>query len=195
MSRTSISSDSSTSSTLSSSSLGSPSTAAEMPTSPTRVLGGPLTPKRGPPQFKHRATRHFKSKPPKKGVKGYVSWTLQCTEQMEIEIYTEIRVTLSEIHFFSWVWHVLCFVWIDLAMKSLEWRVLAVVSSMYFVTVNFFLICQISYFECKNRETVIWNNKLFACKDRESFCEYLFLTTWCKCSNNMCNTNNIIWYM
>ncbi|ROL27992.1 Retinal cone rhodopsin-sensitive cGMP 3',5'-cyclic phosphodiesterase subunit gamma [Anabarilius grahami] len=37
--------------------------------SPKRV--GPTTPRRGPPKFKQRMTRQFKSKPPKKGVKGF----------------------------------------------------------------------------------------------------------------------------
>ncbi|XP_056114183.1 retinal cone rhodopsin-sensitive cGMP 3',5'-cyclic phosphodiesterase subunit gamma [Rhinichthys klamathensis goyatoka] len=36
---------------------------------PTRV--GPTTPRRGPPKFKQTMTRQFKSKPPKKGVKGF----------------------------------------------------------------------------------------------------------------------------
>lgn len=31
---------------------------------------GPTTPRKGPPKFKQRQTRQFKSKPPKKGVKG-----------------------------------------------------------------------------------------------------------------------------
>ncbi|EOA97726.1 Retinal cone rhodopsin-sensitive cGMP 3',5'-cyclic phosphodiesterase subunit gamma, partial [Anas platyrhynchos] len=34
---------------------------------------GPTTPRKGPPKFKQRQTRQFKSKPPKKGVKGYHS--------------------------------------------------------------------------------------------------------------------------
>ncbi|KAL6476201.1 hypothetical protein MHYP_G00147000 [Metynnis hypsauchen] len=38
---------------------------------PTRAVNGPTTPRRGPPKFKQRMTRHFKSKPPKKGVKGF----------------------------------------------------------------------------------------------------------------------------
>ncbi|XP_030646199.1 retinal cone rhodopsin-sensitive cGMP 3',5'-cyclic phosphodiesterase subunit gamma [Chanos chanos] len=41
------------------------------PSTPTRVVGGPTTPRRGPPKFKQRMTRQFKSKPPKKGVKGF----------------------------------------------------------------------------------------------------------------------------
>ncbi|XP_034367968.2 retinal cone rhodopsin-sensitive cGMP 3',5'-cyclic phosphodiesterase subunit gamma isoform X1 [Arvicanthis niloticus] len=32
---------------------------------------GPTTPRKGPPKFKQRQTRQFKSKPPKKGVKGF----------------------------------------------------------------------------------------------------------------------------
>uniref|UniRef100_A0A6I8MYY5 Retinal cone rhodopsin-sensitive cGMP 3',5'-cyclic phosphodiesterase subunit gamma n=1 Tax=Ornithorhynchus anatinus TaxID=9258 RepID=A0A6I8MYY5_ORNAN len=32
---------------------------------------GPSTPRRGPPKFKQRQTRQFKSKPPKRGVKGF----------------------------------------------------------------------------------------------------------------------------
>ncbi|XP_005073039.1 retinal cone rhodopsin-sensitive cGMP 3',5'-cyclic phosphodiesterase subunit gamma [Mesocricetus auratus] len=32
---------------------------------------GPITPRKGPPKFKQRQTRQFKSKPPKKGVKGF----------------------------------------------------------------------------------------------------------------------------
>ncbi|KAM4634176.1 retinal rod rhodopsin-sensitive cGMP 3',5'-cyclic phosphodiesterase subunit gamma [Polymixia lowei] len=40
-------------------------------TTPTKVTGGPTTPRRGPPKFKQRMTRQFKSKPPKKGVKGF----------------------------------------------------------------------------------------------------------------------------
>ncbi|KAG5279392.1 hypothetical protein AALO_G00077300 [Alosa alosa] len=60
MNRNRISSNSSSSSSL-----------AELPTTPTRVVGGPLSPRRGPPQFKQRITRHFKSKPPTKGVKGF----------------------------------------------------------------------------------------------------------------------------
>uniref|UniRef100_A0A8C3V5J6 Rhodopsin-sensitive cGMP 3',5'-cyclic phosphodiesterase subunit gamma n=1 Tax=Catharus ustulatus TaxID=91951 RepID=A0A8C3V5J6_CATUS len=39
--------------------------------SATRVTGGPATPRKGPPKFKQRQTRQFKSKPPKKGVQGY----------------------------------------------------------------------------------------------------------------------------
>ncbi|XP_037370194.1 retinal cone rhodopsin-sensitive cGMP 3',5'-cyclic phosphodiesterase subunit gamma isoform X2 [Talpa occidentalis] len=31
----------------------------------------PTTPRKVPPKFKHRQTRQFKSKPPKKGVKGF----------------------------------------------------------------------------------------------------------------------------
>lgn len=38
--------------------------------SATRVVGGPVTPRKGPPKFKQRQTRQFKSKPPKKGVQG-----------------------------------------------------------------------------------------------------------------------------
>uniref|UniRef100_A0AAR2K7B7 Retinal rod rhodopsin-sensitive cGMP 3',5'-cyclic phosphodiesterase subunit gamma n=1 Tax=Pygocentrus nattereri TaxID=42514 RepID=A0AAR2K7B7_PYGNA len=37
----------------------------------TRVSGGPATPRKGPPRFKQRQTRQFKSKPPKKGVQGH----------------------------------------------------------------------------------------------------------------------------
>ncbi|KAB0348586.1 hypothetical protein FD755_001832 [Muntiacus reevesi] len=32
---------------------------------------GPTTPRKGPPKFKQRQSRQFKSKPPKKGVKGF----------------------------------------------------------------------------------------------------------------------------
>ncbi|NXA48575.1 CNRG phosphodiesterase, partial [Nothocercus julius] len=32
---------------------------------------GPATPRKGPPKFKQRQTRQFKSKPPKKGVQGF----------------------------------------------------------------------------------------------------------------------------
>ncbi|XP_044534495.1 retinal cone rhodopsin-sensitive cGMP 3',5'-cyclic phosphodiesterase subunit gamma [Gracilinanus agilis] len=32
---------------------------------------GPTTPRKAPPKFKQRQTRQFKSKPPKKGVKGF----------------------------------------------------------------------------------------------------------------------------
>ncbi|KAM4901015.1 retinal cone rhodopsin-sensitive cGMP 3',5'-cyclic phosphodiesterase subunit gamma [Geospiza fortis] len=32
---------------------------------------GPTTPRKGPPKFKQRQTRQFKSKPPKKGVRGF----------------------------------------------------------------------------------------------------------------------------
>ncbi|EPQ18567.1 Retinal rod rhodopsin-sensitive cGMP 3',5'-cyclic phosphodiesterase subunit gamma [Myotis brandtii] len=39
--------------------------------SATRVTGGPVTPRKGPPKFKQRQTRQFKSKPPKKGVQGF----------------------------------------------------------------------------------------------------------------------------
>ncbi|XP_053424067.1 retinal rod rhodopsin-sensitive cGMP 3',5'-cyclic phosphodiesterase subunit gamma isoform X1 [Nycticebus coucang] len=39
--------------------------------SATRVVGGPVTPRKGPPKFKQRQTRQFKSKPPKKGVQGF----------------------------------------------------------------------------------------------------------------------------
>ncbi|XP_063073956.1 retinal rod rhodopsin-sensitive cGMP 3',5'-cyclic phosphodiesterase subunit gamma [Engraulis encrasicolus] len=41
------------------------------PGTPTRVMGGPVTPRRGPHVFKQRMCRHFKSKPPTKGVKGF----------------------------------------------------------------------------------------------------------------------------
>ncbi|KAF4116189.1 retinal cone rhodopsin-sensitive cGMP 3',5'-cyclic phosphodiesterase subunit gamma [Onychostoma macrolepis] len=45
---------------------------SDSPISPIRVVGlGPTTPRRGPPKFKQRMTRQFKSKPPKKGVKGF----------------------------------------------------------------------------------------------------------------------------
>ncbi|KAM9172515.1 retinal cone rhodopsin-sensitive cGMP 3',5'-cyclic phosphodiesterase subunit gamma isoform 1-T1 [Pangshura tecta] len=37
----------------------------------TEVAAGPTTPRKGPPKFKQRQTRQFKSKPPKKGVKGF----------------------------------------------------------------------------------------------------------------------------
>ncbi|KAL1278047.1 hypothetical protein QQF64_024720 [Cirrhinus molitorella] len=43
---------------------------SDSPLSPIRVVG-PTTPRRGPPKFKQRMTRQFKSKPPKKGVKGF----------------------------------------------------------------------------------------------------------------------------
>ncbi|TFK05883.1 retinal rod rhodopsin-sensitive cGMP 3',5'-cyclic phosphodiesterase subunit gamma isoform X2 [Mauremys mutica] len=39
--------------------------------SATRVTGGPATPRKGPPKFKQRQTRQFKSKPPKKGTQGF----------------------------------------------------------------------------------------------------------------------------
>ncbi|XP_072312693.1 phosphodiesterase 6G, cGMP-specific, rod, gamma, paralog b [Eucyclogobius newberryi] len=39
--------------------------------SATRVIGGPATPRKGPPKFKQRQTRQFKSKPPKKGIQGF----------------------------------------------------------------------------------------------------------------------------
>ncbi|EDM01590.1 phosphodiesterase 6H, cGMP-specific, cone, gamma, isoform CRA_b [Rattus norvegicus] len=39
--------------------------------SPPAPSQGPTTPRKGPPKFKQRQTRQFKSKPPKKGVKGY----------------------------------------------------------------------------------------------------------------------------
>ncbi|KAF3854004.1 hypothetical protein F7725_014692 [Dissostichus mawsoni] len=39
--------------------------------SATRVTGGPSTPRKGPPKFKQRQTRQFKSKPPKKGIQGF----------------------------------------------------------------------------------------------------------------------------
>lgn len=39
--------------------------------SATRVVGGPVTPRKGPTKFKQRQTRQFKSKPPKKGVQGF----------------------------------------------------------------------------------------------------------------------------
>ncbi|XP_035157982.1 retinal rod rhodopsin-sensitive cGMP 3',5'-cyclic phosphodiesterase subunit gamma isoform X2 [Callithrix jacchus] len=39
--------------------------------SATRVVGGPVTPRKGPPKFKQRQTRQFKSKPPKKGIQGF----------------------------------------------------------------------------------------------------------------------------
>ncbi|MEE6502592.1 hypothetical protein FKM82_004565 [Ascaphus truei] len=38
---------------------------------PINNSGGPTTPRKGPPKFKQRQTRQFKSKPPKKGVKGF----------------------------------------------------------------------------------------------------------------------------
>ncbi|XP_071768358.1 retinal rod rhodopsin-sensitive cGMP 3',5'-cyclic phosphodiesterase subunit gamma [Centroberyx gerrardi] len=40
-------------------------------TVPTKVTGGPTTPRRGPLKFKQRTAPKFKSKPPKKGVKGF----------------------------------------------------------------------------------------------------------------------------
>ncbi|MBZ3884382.1 Retinal cone rhodopsin-sensitive cGMP 3',5'-cyclic phosphodiesterase subunit gamma [Sciurus carolinensis] len=38
---------------------------------PPAASQGPTTPRKGPPKFKQRQTRQFKSKPPKKGVKGF----------------------------------------------------------------------------------------------------------------------------
>uniref|UniRef100_A0A8C9V3L6 Rhodopsin-sensitive cGMP 3',5'-cyclic phosphodiesterase subunit gamma n=1 Tax=Scleropages formosus TaxID=113540 RepID=A0A8C9V3L6_SCLFO len=38
---------------------------------PTRAVGGPITSRRGPHKFKQRMSRQFKSKPPKKGLKGF----------------------------------------------------------------------------------------------------------------------------
>ncbi|EGV96651.1 Retinal cone rhodopsin-sensitive cGMP 3',5'-cyclic phosphodiesterase subunit gamma [Cricetulus griseus] len=38
---------------------------------PPAASQGPITPRKGPPKFKQRQTRQFKSKPPKKGVKGF----------------------------------------------------------------------------------------------------------------------------
>ncbi|XP_069905526.1 retinal cone rhodopsin-sensitive cGMP 3',5'-cyclic phosphodiesterase subunit gamma isoform X2 [Oryctolagus cuniculus] len=38
---------------------------------PPTSTQGPTTPRKGPPKFKQRQTRQFKSKPPKKGVKGF----------------------------------------------------------------------------------------------------------------------------
>ncbi|XP_048377480.1 retinal cone rhodopsin-sensitive cGMP 3',5'-cyclic phosphodiesterase subunit gamma-like isoform X1 [Stegostoma tigrinum] len=43
----------------------------EMNISPTNISGGATSPRKGPPKFKQRATRQFKSKPPKAGVKGF----------------------------------------------------------------------------------------------------------------------------
>uniref|UniRef100_UPI00358E8333 retinal rod rhodopsin-sensitive cGMP 3',5'-cyclic phosphodiesterase subunit gamma-like n=1 Tax=Myxine glutinosa TaxID=7769 RepID=UPI00358E8333 len=37
----------------------------------TKVVGGPITPRKGPCKFKQRQTRQFKSKPPKKGIQGF----------------------------------------------------------------------------------------------------------------------------
>ncbi|XP_067270882.1 retinal cone rhodopsin-sensitive cGMP 3',5'-cyclic phosphodiesterase subunit gamma [Pseudorasbora parva] len=45
------------------------SSLSDLPITPTRV--GPTTPRRGPPKFKQRMMRQFKSKPPKKGIKGF----------------------------------------------------------------------------------------------------------------------------
>ncbi|XP_039620490.1 retinal cone rhodopsin-sensitive cGMP 3',5'-cyclic phosphodiesterase subunit gamma-like [Polypterus senegalus] len=45
-----------------------PAGSALVANAPTEVSA---TPKRGPPKFKQRQTRQFKSKPPKKGVKGF----------------------------------------------------------------------------------------------------------------------------
>uniref|UniRef100_UPI00398F4EBA phosphodiesterase 6G, cGMP-specific, rod, gamma, paralog b n=1 Tax=Pristiophorus japonicus TaxID=55135 RepID=UPI00398F4EBA len=39
--------------------------------SATRVTGGPASARKGPPKFKQRQTRQFKSKPPKKGIQGF----------------------------------------------------------------------------------------------------------------------------
>ena len=44
----------------------------------TRVSGGPATPRKGPPKFKQRQTRQFKSKPPKKGIQGYAVDDAHC---------------------------------------------------------------------------------------------------------------------
>ncbi|XP_029015970.1 retinal rod rhodopsin-sensitive cGMP 3',5'-cyclic phosphodiesterase subunit gamma-like [Betta splendens] len=38
---------------------------------PLRAAGGPASPRKGPPKFKQRNTRQFKSKPPKRGVIGF----------------------------------------------------------------------------------------------------------------------------
>lgn len=38
--------------------------------SATRVCGGPVTPRKGPPKFKQRQARQFKSRSPQEGVQG-----------------------------------------------------------------------------------------------------------------------------
>ncbi|KAJ7329970.1 hypothetical protein JRQ81_016144 [Phrynocephalus forsythii] len=47
--------------------------AANLNADASAATTGPTTPRKGPPKFKQRQTRQFKSKPPKKGVKGYYS--------------------------------------------------------------------------------------------------------------------------
>ncbi|KAM4021954.1 retinal cone rhodopsin-sensitive cGMP 3',5'-cyclic phosphodiesterase subunit gamma isoform 1-T2 [Anomaloglossus baeobatrachus] len=47
----------------------SPASSALAPANSSNT--GPTTPRKGPPKFKQRQTRQFKSKPPKKGVKGF----------------------------------------------------------------------------------------------------------------------------
>ncbi|KPP79449.1 retinal rod rhodopsin-sensitive cGMP 3',5'-cyclic phosphodiesterase subunit gamma-like [Scleropages formosus] len=44
---------------------------SDTPRTPTRAVGGPITSRRGPHKFKQRMSRQFKSKPPKKGLKGF----------------------------------------------------------------------------------------------------------------------------
>uniref|UniRef100_A0A8D0C5N9 Rhodopsin-sensitive cGMP 3',5'-cyclic phosphodiesterase subunit gamma n=2 Tax=Sauria TaxID=32561 RepID=A0A8D0C5N9_SALMN len=44
---------------------------ANLNTTDAAQTAGSTTPRKGPPKFKQRQTRQFKSKPPKKGVKGF----------------------------------------------------------------------------------------------------------------------------
>lgn len=74
--------------------------------SATRVSGGPATPRKGPPKFKQRQTRQFKSKPPKKGVQGWVLGRSALTSQSQ----TSVMVLACESnclwsHWQIWWWH------------------------------------------------------------------------------------------
>ncbi|KAG8436102.1 hypothetical protein GDO86_007274 [Hymenochirus boettgeri] len=66
---------------------------------PVSNSGGPTTPRKGPPKFKQRATRQFKSKPPKKGVKGFgddipgwKAWELDITVICPWEAFSHLEL-------------------------------------------------------------------------------------------------------
>lgn len=91
---------------------------------------GPTTPKKGPPKFKQRTTRTFKSKAPRPGQKGYVSSSLSYPTRRDTH-YVHIAMIpinddiISHCYYHKACKSYCCLLYTDLVMTSQAWRVLA----------------------------------------------------------------------
>uniref|UniRef100_A0A3Q2PCZ5 Retinal rod rhodopsin-sensitive cGMP 3',5'-cyclic phosphodiesterase subunit gamma n=1 Tax=Fundulus heteroclitus TaxID=8078 RepID=A0A3Q2PCZ5_FUNHE len=87
--------------------------------SATRVTGGPATPRKGPPKFKQRQTRQFKSKPPKKGIQGYASIKAPTNSDVaDLGDQCVISVVLSALEMTSLAWRA----WVQISPSSAPGR-------------------------------------------------------------------------